>query len=210
MVIALFLKGVAVGVVIAIPVGPVGILCMRRALFEGRIAGLVSGFGAASADALFGVVAAFGFTAVSAWLFDYREWLRLAAAAFLLYLGATAVRAPLPVGPPPPRRRETLLTDFASAFALTISNPVTILIFIAVFAGIGLAGADLTILRALILVAGVWFGSLSWWLLLSFGAGTFSRLVEPHHLRWINRGSGGVLLMCGIALFVAFLYTHLV
>jgi threonine/homoserine/homoserine lactone efflux protein len=209
MVFALFLKGVVVGVVIAIPVGPVGILCMRRALFQGRIAGLVSGFGAASADALFGVIAAFGFTAVSAWLFDYREWLRLAAAAFLLYLGTVAVRAPPPLGPPTPRRRESLLTDFASTFALTITNPVTLFVFIAVFAGIGLSGAQLTFLRALILVAGVWIGSLLWWLLLSFAAATFSRLVEPHHLQWINRGSGSVLLICGIALFAVFLYMHL-
>ncbi len=209
MMLAFFLKGIVIGVVIAIPVGPVGILCMRRALFQGRIAGLLSGFGAASGDAFFGVIAASGFTAVSDWLFDYRQWLRLAAAIFLMIAGASALRTPPPVGPPAPRRRESLLTDFASTFALTLSNPVTIFVFIAVFAGFGLSGADLTLARALILVAGVWSGSLFWWLLLSFGAGTFSRFVEPHQLHWINRGSGGALLLCGVALLAAFLYMHL-
>jgi threonine/homoserine/homoserine lactone efflux protein len=205
---ALFFKGMFVGIVIAIPVGPVGILCMRRALFEGRLAGLASGFGAATADALFAVVAASGLSAVSDLLFDYREWLRLAAAAFLIFAGASAVRAPRPVGPPPPRRRESLFTDFVSTFALTISNPVTILMFLGVFAGIGLAGADVGLAGAFILVAGVWVGSLLWWLGLSFGAETFSSFVEPRHLQWINRGSGGLLLLCGIALLGAFLYTR--
>jgi threonine/homoserine/homoserine lactone efflux protein len=205
---AFFLKGVAVGIVIAIPVGPVGILCMRRALFEGRIAGLVSGFGAATADAFFGVIAASGLTAVSDLLFDYRQWLRLAGAAFLVIAGVSAVRTPPPAGPPTPRRRESLLTDFASTFALTISNPVTIFVFLAVFAGLGLAGASATLAGSFVLVAGVWIGSLLWWLALSFGAATFSRIVEPHHLWWINRGSGAVLLICGVALFGTFLYTH--
>ncbi len=208
MVFAFFLKGVAVGVVIAIPVGPVGILCMRRALFDGRLAGLVSGLGAATADAFFGIIAASGLTAVSGLLFDYKEWLRLAAAGFLVYIGAAALRASPPPGPVQPRGRETLLADFASTFALTITNPVTLLVFLAVFAALGLSGAAITFGRALILVAGVWTGSFLWWLLLSVGAGIFSQFLAPRHLQVINRGLGGLLLISGFALLGVFLYAH--
>src|SRR5579863_2030257 len=132
MIFAFFLKGIAIGIAIAVPVGPVGVLCMRRTIFDGKLAGLVSGLGAASADACFGVIAGFGLTFVSDWLLGYQDWLRLAGGGFLLYMGGSALVAePPPTAPPP--TRETLLRDYASTFALTISNPVTLIAFFAIF-----------------------------------------------------------------------------
>src|ERR1700683_5332814 len=91
MLISFLLKGMLVGIVIAVPVGPVGILCIRRTILDGRLAGLFSGLGAATADSLFGIVAGFGLTFISDLLFDYQDFLRIGAAAFLLYVGITAL-----------------------------------------------------------------------------------------------------------------------
>jgi len=96
MLLALFLKGIVVGIVIAVPVGPVGVMCVRRTIFEGKLAGFVSGLGAATADAIFGIIAAFGLTAVSDWLMSYQHWLRAAGGCYLLYIGSRAFAAEPP------------------------------------------------------------------------------------------------------------------
>lgn len=208
MLLAFFLKGVAVGVIIAIPVGPVGVLCVRRTIFQGKLAGLASGLGAASADALFGAIAGFGLGVVSDLLLDYQDWLRIAGAGFLLYVGAAALlREPQPQ-PTSRGTHESLLRDFASTFALTLTNPITILAFVGIFAAVGLTGANATLGRGGMLVLGVWCGSLLWWLALSVGAGLFARSCEPHHLSWINRGSAGILVLSGAGLLAAMLIRH--
>jgi threonine/homoserine/homoserine lactone efflux protein len=208
MIFAFFLKGIAIGIAIAVPVGPVGILCMRRTIFDGKLAGLVSGLGAASADACFGVIAGFGLTFISDWLLGYQEWLRLAGAGFLLYMGGSALVAEPPASAPP-RSPETLLRDYASTFALTISNPVTLIAFFAIFAGIGLTGAQATLVRAATLVVGVWLGSFLWWLAISFGGGPLFGTFDRRHLLWINRGSGGILLLTGAALLGTVVVAHM-
>jgi threonine/homoserine/homoserine lactone efflux protein len=206
MLFVFFLKGILVGIVIAVPVGPVGVLCIRRTIFDSRLAGFVSGLGAATADAMFGVIAAFGLTVISRLLIDYQGWLRLGGGALLLYIGGTAIAKELPVGPR--RVRDTLVRDYLSTFALTITNPVTILVFIGIFAAIGFTESEATLGRAAILVLGVWTGSLLWWLALIFGAGAFLPAFEPRHLRWINHVSGGILLACGAALIGGLLIGH--
>ena len=165
-----------VGVVIAVPVGPVGILCLRRTIFEGRLSGLVSGLGAATADALFGVVAAFGLTLVYRWLISWEDWLRAAGGVYLLYSGGSALFSKAHEKMTEESDPETLVRGFASAFALTITNPVTILVFLAIFAALGLGGAPAALLRAAFLVLGVWVGSLMWWLGLSLRRGHVSPL----------------------------------
>lgn len=200
MLFAFFLKGIVVGIVIAVPVGPVGIMCVRRTIFEGRLAGFVSGLGAATGDAIFGVIAAFGLTVVSDWLIDYQHWLRVLGGCYLVYIGGRALLARPEVRPDSEPDAETLLRDLLSTFALTLTNPITILAFLGIFSALGLGGADATLGRAAILVLGVWVGSLLWWLALSFGSGLAFRSFEPRRLAWINRGSGGILLVSGAAL----------
>jgi threonine/homoserine/homoserine lactone efflux protein len=199
MLVIFFLKGIVVGVVIAVPVGPVGILCLRRSIFEGQAAGLVSGLGAASADAFFGVVAAFGLTFVSKWLLGYESLLRAGGGCYLLYAGGRALLA-TPREAAGQSDRESLFRDFFSTFALTVTNPITILVFLGIFEALGLSGERATLLRAGVLVAGVWTGSFLWWLLLSLGVGMFRRSIGTRHLAWISRGSGGILFLSGAAL----------
>lgn len=208
MLLGFLLKGVLVGIIIAVPAGPVGVLCIRRTIFHGRLAGFVSGLGAASADAVFGIIAAFGLTFVSSLLLDYRDWLRLGGAGFLLYIGISAFTADPLDGPPAQRDRDGLLADYASAFALTITNPITILAFVAIFAGIGFTGHEATLGRAAILVLGVWLGSLLWWAGLALGTGMVRLSFDRHHLVWINRGSGGILVFSGVALLGSLLLRH--
>lgn len=208
MLISFLLKGLLVGVVIAVPVGPVGILCIRRTILDGRLAGLFSGLGAASADSVFGIIAGFGLTVISDSLFYYQDFLRIGAAAFLLYVGITSLTSD-PLG----RRRteddpQSLFGDFASTFVLTITNPVTILSFIAIFGAIGFTGEEATMTHAVILVAGVWCGSFLWWIGLIAAAGLLRLSFQRRHLVWINRGSGSVLVAAGVLLLCSLVVEH--
>jgi len=208
MLISFLLKGMLVGVVIAVPVGPVGILCIRRTILDGRLAGLFSGLGAASADSVFGIIAGFGLTFISDLLLDYQDWLRIGAAAFLLYVGITALMTDPTARARSGRDPEGLFGDFASTFALTITNPVTILSFIAIFGAIGFTGEVATIEHAALLVAGVWLGSFVWWIGLIAGAGVLRMTFQRQHLVWINRGSGGVLVAAGVLLLCSLVVEH--
>jgi threonine/homoserine/homoserine lactone efflux protein len=209
MLLGLLLKGVLVGLIIAVPAGPVGVLCIRRTIFHGRLAGFMSGLGAATADAVFGIIAGFGLTVVSDVLLGFQDWLRLGGAGFLLYIGITALRADPLAGTRSQRDPEGLLADYVSTFALTITNPITILAFLAIFAGIGFTGQEATLGRAAILVLGVWLGSLLWWAGLALGAGLMRSSFQRDHLVWINRGSGGILVFSGIALLGSLLVQHI-
>ncbi len=208
MLLGFLLRGVLVGIIIAVPTGPVGVLCIRRTILDGRLAGFISGLGAASADAVFGVIAAFGLTFISHLLLDYQDWLRVGGAGVLLYIGLSAFTADPLKGTQAQRDPEGLLADYASAFALTITNPITILAFVAIFAGIGFTGAAATVARAALLVLGVWLGSLLWWAGLAFGTGLMRLSFDRHQLVWINRGSGGILVFCGVALLGSLVAQH--
>ncbi|HXS38844.1 MAG TPA: LysE family transporter [Stellaceae bacterium] len=200
MIFLTLLKGIAVGIVIALPVGPVGVLCVRRCLFEGAVMGFVSGLGAAFADATFGAIAALGLTVLRDWLLDYQDWFGLAGGLFLLGLGVKAlfiVRA----NEPEPLAGEAMLGAFASAYALTIANPITLLSFAAIFAKLG-ADAVTGLAGASALVGGVFVGSLLWWLGLSFGIAALRNLAGEVVMRWLNRISGAILLASGVGLLI--------
>jgi threonine/homoserine/homoserine lactone efflux protein len=199
------LKGVAVGIIIALPVGPVGLLCVRRTLFEGPVFGFVSGLGAATADTVFGIVAGFGLTIVRDFMLRYQDWFGAAGGLFLLYVG---IRALLQGGEPEPEpvEDEALFGAYVSTFALTITNPITILAFAAIFAKLG-AGAAGALLGTALLVAGVFGGSLLWWLGLSFGIAGIRRVVGRVSLLWLNRISGTILTLSGLGLIGAALRT---
>lgn len=208
MLLILLAKGVLVGIVIAVPVGPVGVLCIRRTILHGRLAGFASGLGAATADAVFGIIAAFGLTFVSDLLLDYKDWLRVAGAAFLFYVGIKALVSHPDTEEKKQPDAESLIADYVSTFALTVTNPITILAFLAIFAGIGFAGRHATLGGAAILVLGVLLGSLFWWAGLTFGSGLLRVSVERRHLVWISRGSGGILVLSGLALAGSLLFRH--
>jgi threonine/homoserine/homoserine lactone efflux protein len=190
----LFLKGLAFGFVLAGTVGPMWVWCFRRTLSAGALAGFVSGMGIAVADALYGAVAAFGLSAISSFLLAHQSWFALGGAAFLLWLGAkTLLARPAPLAAAADPARRGLAAGFASTLALTLANPPTILAFVAIFSGIGLAAHPSTAAAALV-VLGVFLGSASWWLVLSVAAGALHGRLGPRLLRAINLVSGLTIL----------------
>jgi threonine/homoserine/homoserine lactone efflux protein len=196
--VILFFKGLAFGFLLAATVGPMWLLCLRRTLAQGVLAGFVSGMGIAVADGFYGAVAAFGLTAVSGFLLGQRFWLGLIGGVFLLYLGIKSLAA----RPVPPQEsgpgKTNLPKAFLSTLGLTLANPPTILAFVAIFAGLGLAsGSDYA--AASLVVLGVFLGSASWWLILAAGAGWLRGRIGPGLFRAINIVSGISIL--GLALW---------
>lgn len=190
------LKALAIGFSIAAPVGPIGVLCVRRSLLEGRQVGLVTGMGAATADAIYGCVAAFGLMAISSALVGYRSWLGFLGGLFLCYLGARTFMSS-PAARVAEIQGRGLLAAYLSTLFLTLTNPMTILSFVAVFAGFGL-GSSPNYLAASVLVTGVFIGSALWWLLLSSGVGLFRSRVGSGWMQVINRLSGCIIFAFGI------------
>jgi len=195
----LFLKGLAFGFVLAATVGPMWVLCLRRTLAHGALAGFVSGMGIAVADGLYGAVAAFGLTAVSGFLLEHRVAIGAAGAAFLLWLGVrTLIAKPVAVEAAQPAGRPSHPAAFASTLGLTLANPPTILAFAAIFAGLGLATSTGDAAAGLV-VLGVFAGSAAWWVILAAAAGWLRERLAGGLMRAINVVAGATIL--GFALW---------
>jgi threonine/homoserine/homoserine lactone efflux protein len=194
---ALFVQGLALGFTIAAAVGPISLLVIRRTLTEGRVVGLVSGLGVATADASYGAIAAFGLTALTDVLVDWRRALGLVGGAFLLWLAWRTVRAvPGDAAADPARRdRRGLFGAYLSTLGLTLTNPMTILSFAALFIGLGVTGRAPA--SAAILTIGVFAGSAAWWVILTVGVGSLRSRITRIWLRRVNVASG--LLIGGFA-----------
>jgi threonine/homoserine/homoserine lactone efflux protein len=195
--ITFLLRGLAVGFSIAAPVGPIGVLCIRRTLAEGWVSGLVSGLGAASADAIYGCIAGFGLAFISNFLVSQQVWLRLIGGAFLCYLGLKTLLAK-PAEQASLGKGNGLIGAYASTFFLTLTNPMTIISFAAIFAGLGLASTSGNYVSAGVLVLGVFTGSALWWLILSSGVGVFRARFNPRGLQWVNIISGAIIIGFGL------------
>ncbi len=196
----LFIKGLVIGFSIAAPVGPIGILCVRRTLADGRIAGFISGLGAATADAFYGCIAGFGLTFISNFLIRQQFGFRLIGGGFLCYLGWKTFFAK-PAENEAPAKGNGLLSNYASTFFLTITNPMTIIAFAAVFAGLGLGETRGNYVSAGLLVWGVFLGSTLWWLALSAGVAIFRSRFTDKGLQWVNRIAGAIITTFGLAAF---------
>jgi threonine/homoserine/homoserine lactone efflux protein len=195
-VLVAFLKGCAIGLSIAAPVGPIGILCIRRSLAHGARTGFFTGLGAAAADGIYGAVAAFGLTAVSGFLVEQQIWLRLIGGAFLFYLGLKTFLSR------PTDKVATPATDagaFTSTLFLTLTNPMTIFSFVGIFVGLGVAAEKNNYLAAIVITAGVFLGSAFWWLFLSNGAAYFRSRITPAWMQNVNRLSGTIIMAFALA-----------
>lgn len=223
----IFLKGLLLGLAIAIPVGPIGILCIRRTLAMGQRVGFISGLGAATADGFYGGIAGFGLTAVADFLTGQAFWLRIVGGMFLCYLGITtflakptaslsnvALNSADSADSTDFTETETgssgkiasttrplprsLIAAYTSALALTLTNPATIFSFAAIFAGLDVVKSDEAYATSGVLVTGVFFGSAFWWLFLSATVNLFRSWLNAAGMRWLNRISGTVILAFGM------------
>ncbi len=198
-----FLKGLLVGLSISAPVGPMGLLCIRRTLAFGRLSGILTGLGVATADGTFSTLAAFGVAAISQVLAEHGLLFRLFGATVLCLLGAriffSQVQAGTPEATLPAERKFRM---YGSALLLGLSNPLGILFFTAVFAGSGLADTNGSLPAAVLLVAGVASGSLLWWVILSTAVSLLGRKLSPRALSWINRASGLLIALFGVLMLL--------
>lgn len=196
------LKGLILGFAIAAPVGPIGLLCIQRTVQFGRLSGLFSGLGAAFADMIYGIIAAFGLTLISEFLFAHQFWLRVVGGAFLIILGIRTMLAKSHVKDNRVTHK-TLITDFVSTFFLTMTNPLTILSYLAIFAGLGLADMRGNYFHAAWLVFGVFLGSALWWLILSEGVTLFREKVSQKVMTWINLIAGAMIAIFGLIAWIS-------
>jgi threonine/homoserine/homoserine lactone efflux protein len=195
--LSLAVRGLVVGFTIAAAVGPISLLTIRRTIAHGQLYGLVSGLGVASADASYAGIAAFGLTAVSGLLISGRVVLGLVGGAIIVLLGIRTVRT-RPGEAATTTERPGLPAAFGSIYALTMTNPMTILSFAAVFAGFGFAAGATTAVDAAVLTLGVWAGSGLWWVVLTSIVGWLRGRVSHRGLVWINRLSGSALVAFGL------------
>lgn len=192
-----FIKGLIIGFSVAAPVGPIGVLTIKRTLTEGRISGFVTGIGAAMADSFYGVIAGLGLTAVSSFLLTQEFWVKLVGGLFLLFLGIKSfVTKPKSIAAN--LESKGLFIHFISTFFLTVSNPATIFSFIAIFAGLGLGSTKTDYSSSMTLVLGVFIGSALWWLILSSIVSYFQTKITPDRQIWINRLSGLTFILFGL------------
>jgi threonine/homoserine/homoserine lactone efflux protein len=197
----ILINGLLFGLVLAAPVGPVGVLCVQRTLSEGRLHGLLSGLGAAFGDAIYGAIAAFGISAIQLWIADHQAGLRTAGGIVLLLLAAKTLflrsrrEAQKKVGTV---HTESLLQDFISTFLLAITNPITMLTFAGLFVTLGVTDAGDSVDNAALLVAGVFVGSALWWFALAFTANLARPYLDGGYQTWVSRVSAAILTGFGV------------
>ena len=201
-----FIRGLLIGLSIAATVGPMSVLCIQRTLNKGQLYGLVSGLGIATADGVYGSIAAFGLTLITNFLIMEQIWIRLIGGIFLIYLGIKTILSK----PPESAATLTIQTNgypgaYASTFLLTLTNPLTILSFAAIFAGIGVGSASKSFLSAAIVVIGVFAGSTLWWIILTGIISLLRKKMDAQWLLWINRISGAIITLFGIGALLSLL-----
>ena len=195
------LRGLIIGFTIAAAVGPISLLTIRRTIEHGRLYGLVSGLGVATADASYAGIAAFGLTAVTGALVSGRFLLGVVGGTIIVLLGIRTMRR-TPGVVARDADRPGLPAAYLSIFALTMTNPMTILAFAAVFAGLGLAASS-SFADALAMTLAVWAGSSLWWVVLTSFVGWLRERVSTTGLLWVNRISGAALVAFGVAAILA-------
>ena len=193
---AIFFKGICIGFALAVPIGPIGIMCIRKTITEGRLRGFIIGLGAATADLIYGTIAAFGLTFISNTLFNQRIWIRLVGGILFLLLGAKIFRA-RPDNTNVHTGSKGIFGSYISTVFLTLTNPLTIFAFIAVFAALDL-GKGLGYYSTSALVIGVFIGSCLWFLSLNSGATFFKKKLNLAGLKWVNRIAGILIILSGV------------
>ncbi|HQN92697.1 MAG TPA: LysE family translocator [Prolixibacteraceae bacterium] len=202
MLIKIFWQGIIIGLSASIPLGPIGILSIQRTISKGRHAGFVSGLGAASADALYAIVAGFSISFIIDFITQYQDIIKVVGGAFLLFIGVKLfITNPAKVMRKQMKQKNKgLWGDFLSSFGLTFSNPITLFVFIAVFAGFGLIDSDYKYVSILVLISSVFFGASLWWFSLTFLVSIFRNKIKMRRLLAINKVAA--VLIFGFGLFV--------
>lgn len=204
----LFLKGILIGIVASVPLGPIGVLCVQRTLNKGRVSGFLSGMGAATADTFFAVVAVLGLTYIINFVQEQQLYIRFAGVIFLIFIGIRIFYTN-PVIQMRKQRlsKNTHIEDFLSVFIITLTNPFAIFLFIAAFASLGLVSDGSSYVSPALLVTGVLIGAAFYWFLLSSIVNSFRSSFRLRRLWWMNKIAGVIIFSSGIATFIILFFT---
>ena len=199
-----FITGAIISFSIAAPIGHIGIICMKRTLNFGKLSGFISGLGAATAHVIFASILLSGLTLISDCLLKARFWLSLIAGTFLIYLGIKTFFAKLATMPKKVTKK-TLLKDYASILILTLTNPMTIIPYLAAFTSFGLEDLEKCYINSILIVLGIFTGATTWWFLLSEITAKFKKKINDRFMLWVNRIAGLMIFSFGVlAWFFAF------
>ena len=205
--IELLIQGIILGFSASVPLGPMGLICIQKTLNRGRFAGMVSGAGAASADTFYAIIAAFGISFITDFIHQEQFILRIIGSIILLLLGYKIfVTNPAIQLRKQSRKKDNLIADFISIFFLTLSNPITVFFFGAVFASTGIMKTENTFLELSQLVAGVFLGGMLWWFILTTVVNVFRSKFRLKRLWWINKITGALIAIFGIVAIVGTIY----
>ncbi len=202
-----FLKGIVIGLVASIPLGPVGLMCVQRTLSKSHRSGFVSGLGAATADSLFATVALFSLTFVMSFIENNMAVIKALGGISVVIVGVTIfLKNPVvQIRRNRAGKGQNLWSDYLSIFFITLTNPAYILIFVALFAALGDHAGDGTG-NGLVVILGVLTGASTWWFLLTFCVGLLRRKFRPRHLLWMNRISGSAIVILGAAAILSIFF----
>lgn len=204
---SLFIQGMIIGLTLAVPVGPIALLCLQRAVTDGRLHGIVSGIGVATADSFYAAVTFFGLTVISGFIIANQFSLRLAAGVVLILVGVRIFLS-IPAQMGVKTEHETYLKDYLSMVAITIANPLTLIFFIAILPGFGVVFHENSVLSASEFVGGVFLGSMLWWIILCGAIGSVRSRISADRLRLINRISGLLIVCFGVGMMILLALPH--
>jgi threonine/homoserine/homoserine lactone efflux protein len=203
--LSLFLQGMIVGLTLAIPVGPISLVCIHRTVAGGRLHGIFSGLGVATSDSFYAAVAFLGLTAVSGLIIGHQTTFRFIAGIALVLVGIQVFRSVPAAVTERTKDPESYIRDYLSLLAIAAANPLTIIFFITILPGFGVVAHGTTLIAAIPFVAGVFLGSAVWWIVLCGSLGTIRSRLSMDNLRWINRISGILVTCFGAGMLVLLL-----
>jgi threonine/homoserine/homoserine lactone efflux protein len=199
--LGLFIQGMIIGLTLAVPVGPISLVCIHRTVANGRLHGIVSGLGVATADSFYAAVAFLGLTAISGLITGHQVLFRLMAGIVLIFIGMRVFRS-IPAAVSPGDGQEPFLGDYLSLLVIAIANPLTIIFFITILPGFGVVAQGTTLIAAVPFVAGVFLGSAVWWISLCGSLGAVRSRLSTENLRQINRISGILITCFGVGMLI--------
>ena len=197
----LILKALVLGFSLAAPVGPIGLLVINRTIRKGRLYGFISGMGAAFADGIYGCIAGFGFSVITNFLIQHSNVIKPIGCIMMCLVGLKTFLSKTHFHQIKVKDSKNLIGAFTSVFFLTLSNPITILFFVALFSGLGLHISDNNF-SIFLFITGVLLGSATWWLILSGITGSIRHKISEHTIGIINKVSGTALILFAIFAYI--------
>lgn len=203
-------KGIVVGFLASIPLGPVGVLCIQRTINKGRFSGIISGMGSATVDAFFALVAALGLTYIINFIEEQQFFIQLIGGGVMILLGAKIFNTnPINQIRRHRRKKNRLIEDYFSVLLLTLSNPLAVFLFVAAFAGIGMVTVKDSSLKSSFIISGVFLGAMLWWAILTFFVDLFRKRFRLKQLWWINKIAGILVIIFGVVAMLSVFFGKL-